>query len=222
MARRKKLKLFVTFIDFSKAYDRVSREKLFRVLQRLGCGSVMLCALVAMYAVTESWVGTALVLITLGVRQGSPTSCLLSIIFVNDLIKIINEGSERDIFLQWLHILILMDDTVILSTTRHGMLRKLSLLTDYCSDYGMIINQSKTKFMVINGSHDDVEPLLVNDIIVEHCNMYVYLGSPFTSDGSVSSAVKAHATLKMPHVLKFVSFIKKNDDIPYISEEACV
>ena len=216
MARRKKLKLFVTFIDFSKAYDRVPRDKLFRVLQRLGCGSAMLCALGAMYSITESWVGTALILITLGVRQGSPTSCLLFIIFVNDLIRIIKEGSEQDGFLQWLHILILMDDTVILSTTRHGMLRKLSLLKDYCSDYGMIINQSKTKFMVINGSDEDVEPLLVNDMVVEHCNMYIYLGSPFTSDGSISSAVKTHASLKMPHVLKFVSFIKKNNDIPYI------
>ena len=98
MARRKKFKLFVTFIDFSKAYDRVPRDNLFRVLQRLGCGSAMLCALVAMYSVTESWVGTALVSITFGVRQGSPTSYLLFIIFVNDLIRIIKEGSEPDGF----------------------------------------------------------------------------------------------------------------------------
>ena len=89
---------------------------------------------------------------------------------------------------------------MILSTTRHGMLRKLTLLKDYCSDYGMIINRSKTKLLVINGSDEDVEPLLINDMVVEHCNMYVYLGSPFTSDGSVSSAVKTNATLKMPRV----------------------
>ena len=61
--KRKKFKIFVTFIDFSQAYDRVARIMLFRVLLRLGCGTVMLCALAAMYCVTKSWVGTSLVLV---------------------------------------------------------------------------------------------------------------------------------------------------------------
>lgn len=43
----------------------------------------------------------------------------------------------------------------------------------------------------------------------------VYLGSPFTADGSVSSSVRAHADAKMPHVIKFVSFLNKNNDIPF-------
>lgn len=43
----------------------------------------------------------------------------------------------------------------------------------------------------------------------------VHLGSPFTCHGSASSAIKLHAKLKMSHVLKFVSFIKKNNDVPF-------
>lgn len=35
-------------------------------------------------------------------------------------------------------------------------------------------------------------------------------------DGSVSSAIKVHAKSKTGHVLKFVSFIKKNNDIPFV------
>ena len=35
-ARRKKKKLFVTFVDFSKAYDLVPRNVLFNVLKRIG------------------------------------------------------------------------------------------------------------------------------------------------------------------------------------------
>ncbi len=176
----------------------------------------MLCVLVAMYSVTVSWVGTTLLMISFWVRQRSPTSCLLFIIFVNYLIREIKEGSDYDGFLHWLHVLVLMDDTVILLTNRQGMLRKLSLMITYCSDYGMIVNQTKTKYMVINGSDADMQPLEVQGLVVEHCNMYVYLGSPFTSDGATSSAVKTQANLKMPHVLKFVSFIKKNNDVPYI------
>ena len=48
------------------------------------------------------------------------------------------------------------------------------------------------------------------------CTSYVYLGSPFTSDGSVSSALKLHAKTKMGHVLKFISFVSKNNDIPFV------
>lgn len=216
MAKRKRLTLFVTFVDFAQAYDRVPRHVLVRVLQRLGCGTVMLCTIIAMYNVTESWIGTALVTISLGVRQGSPTSCLLFIIFVDDLIRIMKEGCGHDGFLTWLHTLVLMDDTVILSTTRPNMLSKLTLLQSYCSEYGMEINQAKTKFFVIHGRGEDPGPLIVNDLVVEQCSKYVYLGSVFTSDGSTSSAVKEHAASRMPHVLKFVSFISKNNDIPFI------
>ena len=77
VARRKKKKLFITFVDFSKAYDCVPRYKLFMKLKQLGCGATMLMALVAMYQYTNSVIGTALIAATIGVRQGSPTSCIL-------------------------------------------------------------------------------------------------------------------------------------------------
>ncbi len=210
------MKLFVTFVDFSRAYDLVPRNMLFRILRRLGCGVLMLGALMAMYSVTQSIIGTALITITLGVRQGSPTSCLLFVIFVDDLIRMIKEGCERDGFLLWLHVLVLMDDTVLLATTRPNMLKKLDILRRYCTEYGMKINQIKTKFFVISGSEADSEPLVVNDLVVNSCHLYIYLGSPFTSDGCISSAVKAHANAKTCHVLKYVSFVTKNNDVPFI------
>ena len=215
-AKRKKLKLFVTFVDFTKAYDLVPRNILFRLLKRMGCGMVMLAALVAIYVTTESVIGTAIVTATLGVRQGSPTSCILFIIFINDLIKTIKSNCNVDGFLQWLHILVLMDDTVLLATSRASMIRKIILLQNYCTEYGMRINKEKTKFFVINGGVGDSESITVNNLTIDHCNSYIYLGSPFTSDGSISSAVNMHAKLKMSHVLKYISFLRKNNDIPFI------
>ena len=72
----------------------------------------MLAALVAMYTVTLSVIGTAVVASTIGVRQGSPTSCLLFTLFVNNMINMIKLQCGTDGFLQWLHLLVLMDDTV--------------------------------------------------------------------------------------------------------------
>lgn len=85
-----------------------------------------------------------------------------------------------------------------------------------CTSYGMKINQSKTKFFVICGSLCDRESLRLDGLVVEPCKQYVYLGSPFMCDRSASSAVKAHARTKMSHVNKFVSFLKKNNDVPFI------
>ena len=75
MCFRKKWKLFIAYIDFSKAYDRVSRNKLMLRLKRLGCGFMMLFPIAAMYKVTKSILGIAVITAVIGVRQGSPTSC---------------------------------------------------------------------------------------------------------------------------------------------------
>lgn len=216
MARRKKRKLFVTFVDFSKAYDMVPRNKLFCILKRLGCGMLMLAILTAMYSVTESVIGGAVVTATLGVRQGSPTSCFLFVVFMNELIRMLRDRCVPDGFLGWLHTLVLMDDTVLLSTSREGMISKIRILKEYCTEHGMIINVLKTKFFVISGTEGDAGPLCVDGLTIEPCTSYIYLGSPFTSDGSVSSAVQCHAKNKLSHVLKFVSFVNKNNDTPFI------
>ncbi len=176
----------------------------------------MLLAIVAMYKLTECIVGTAIVTASTGVHQGCLTSCLLFVIFVNDLITLIKQNCCADGFLAWLHVLVLMDDTVLLSTSRAAMLNKIRILKDFCTSHGMEINLKKTKFFVINGSEDDRHPMNIEGLVVEACQQYVYLGSPFTADGSATSAISAHAQSKMCHTLKFVSFVNKNNDIPFI------
>ena len=203
-AAKKKIKLYIVFVDFAQAYDKVSRVVLFSILKRLGCGATMLLALITMYKMTQSVIGTALITASVGVRQGSPTSCLLFVLFVNDLIKIFKERCGPDGFLAWLHIMIFMDDTVILSTSRNGIIAKLGLLKEFCVSHGMKINVSKTKFMVINGSIEDKNDLIIQDMCVKMCKYYVYLGSPFSSDGLTSSSIKINANLRMCQALKFV------------------
>ncbi len=177
-ARRKNIKLYVAFIDFSQAYDLVPRVVLFNVLKRLGCGAVMLAALITMYVHqhTEGILERTLVTVTLGVRQGSPTSCLLFIIFVNDLIMLMKQGCGSDGVLSWLHVLVLMDDTVVVATTRQNLIKKLNILQKYCKEYGMKINQSKTKYFVVNGNRGETDPMQANELAVELCNSCVYLG----------------------------------------------
>ncbi len=155
-------------MDFTQAYDKVPRDKLFYILKRLGCGSVMLLAVVAMYKVTECMVGMAIVTASVGVRQGCSTSCLLFVIFVNDLITLIKNNCCADGFLVWLHVLVLMSDTVLLSTSRAAMLSKVRILKDFCDTHDMEVNLKKTKFFVINGNDEDRQPLDAGGLVVEY------------------------------------------------------
>ena len=75
---------------------------------------------------------------------------------------------------------------------------------------------------MINGGAGDADPLRVNDLIVEHCNSYVYLGRHFTCDGLVSAAVELHAQNKLCQVSNFVSIIRKNNDVPFIVKKTFV
>ena len=95
-------------------------------------------------------------------------------------------------------LLLLMDDTVILATTRERCLQKVSILLEFCENSGMEINVSKTKFMVLNGSSTDREPLRGTEIV--NCDTYVYLGATFTQDGNVQSAIDLHCRDKRKHV----------------------
>ena len=60
------------------------------------------------------------------------------------------------------------------------------------------------------------EPLVVDGLSVEHCEKYTYLGSIFTSDGSISSVIREHAASKMCQLFKYINFIKKYNDIPFV------
>ena len=218
---RKKKKLFVVYVDYSKAYDRVPRRALMEVLRKLGCGAMMLTALISMYQVSKSILGLAVITSLIGVRQGSPTSCLLFTLYVNEFIRMLKERCEPDGFLSWLHVLMYMDDTVILATTREKCEEKVRLLLEFCHKSGMVINIDKTKFMVVNGTLHDRRDLNVWDNVsntsacLEHVDRYIYLGSVFTAHGKISSDVIQHVKDKRAHFLKLVAFYQKNMDMPF-------
>ena len=184
-AIKKKSKLYVLFIDYSKAYDRVPRRKLIEVLKSRGCGRVMLKAIQAMYTCTKNVLKAAVIDATVGVRQGAPSSCLLFIIYMDVMVRMIKDAVARDGFLGALHALLLMDDTVILATSRQMCEAKLGVVIQYCQGFGMNLNIKKTKYFVINGTENDRISLDVDGTKICYSSQYLYLGAWFTDSGNV-------------------------------------
>ena len=130
----------------------------------------MVAAIATFYTDTRFILDAATIYACLGVRQGSPTSCFLFTLYVNGIITELKRRCGLDGYLGWLHSLLLMDDTVLLATTREKCEEKFSVLLDFCHDFGMEINASKTKFMVINGTSEDRYPLSVGGVQVQNCD----------------------------------------------------
>ena len=206
----KKVKLFILFVDFSKAYDRVPRSGLISALKTLGCGIVMLCAIAVMYSNTQFVLGAAIISVTLGVKQGSPSSCFLFTMYVNPLIRNLKEKCGLDGFLGNLHSLLLMDDTVIFATSRERLIEKIEVLEQFCSTSGMVINETKTEFMVINGNEADKQNLVRESMVIKPCEFYVYLGAVFCASGRILPALEKHCEDKFANILKYVAFVDKN------------
>ena len=114
-----------------------------------------------------------------------------------------------------LHSLMLMDDTAILGSSKRILVLRLKALEKYCDLYKMIINEGKTKFMVINGSDEDKLPIHLNKLTVKHTQSYIYLGSPISETGSMKNDLQRHANLNFKQLNKFIIFCKNNDEMPY-------
>ncbi len=93
---------------------------------------------------------------------------------MDQLVRMLKRNVDSDGFLQTLHSLLLMDDMVILATSRDMCLRKMNIVMDYCREYGMVLNEKKTKFMVIRGTDRDKEPLIIQNVMIVYSSKYLY------------------------------------------------
>ena len=101
--------LYITCINYQKAYDRANRHTLLQYLENLGCGSKFLVALQRSMAATgtienESFDTTS------GMKQGGSSSVKLFTAYIDPTIDAVNSLGPDD-WLEKTHILLLMDDT---------------------------------------------------------------------------------------------------------------
>ena len=221
ICKKRPKKLFLLFIDFEKAYDKVPRRCLFDELRLLGCGRNFIAVLARIYSNVKLIFKTAIILCSIGVRQSAATSVLLFIILLDRMVKMIKD-IENDDFLKSNHALLLMDDTVLFASSRERLVEKLRIVQKVCYMYGMSINVKKTKFMVINNNEHDKIPIISQGLEVKYCTTYVYLGSFITDDANCRHSIELHVEDKRKHVLKFSAFLSRNPDLPFsIKKPSC-
>lgn len=204
--REQQLPLFTAFVDLKKAFDTVSREGLYRVLEHIGCPPTLL-------AITKSFhddmCGTVVFdgeesapfNVNRGVRQGcvlAPTlfgiyfSVILLVAFRNcDVgihlhtrkdgrlfnISLLRSKKYRSGLLT--RELLYADDAALVANTEYGLQDLLTKFNDACQLFGMTVNSKKT-VVLVQGS-EQVPRILLGGDTLQVVDNFCYLGSTTTS-----------------------------------------
>ena len=119
------------------------------MLSAQGCGDNFMRAIGCSMEETLNAISSETFKTTSGVKQSSSTSCALFTFYLDYTIRAVRTFGE-DGFLHQDHLLLLMDDTVLLATSREAMEEKLSILYNSSQDIDMVIHHNKSQFMVVD------------------------------------------------------------------------
>ena len=128
-----------------------------------------------------------------GVRQGENLSPVLFALFLNDMQTYIESRGVHGIELfdndqheLWLRLLVLLyaDDTVILSDNADDFQNCLNAFNDYCNEWHLHVNLSKTKIIIFGARNTNNFNFTLGNEWLDITNTYHYLGITFSASGS--------------------------------------
>lgn len=178
-------KLYCTFIDYEKAFDKVDRYLLWFKLLHEDISPRMLKILKSMYKTVKSCIKynnklSNYINSDLGVKQGDPLSPILFMFFINDIVSCVNTDTDMfsidDIYV---FMLLYADDAVVFAKSAESLQNILNNIQDYCNTWNLTINTSKTKVMVFEKGRHSKPVIYLNGIELEVVTSFKYLGVEF-------------------------------------------
>ena len=182
---------FITFIDYSKAFDSIIHSDLFEVMTKMGFPRHLISLIATLYheqKATIRWNNENCTPFNIekGVRQG----CILS----PHLFNIYTEQIMREADIDDMGVSIggrsitnlrYADDTALLSDNITSMKRILHRVDTAGKTVGLHLNAKKTKVMHVTGkeSSNTKPDIKINGVGLEVVNNFRYLGSVKTENG---------------------------------------
>ncbi len=169
--RAKNLTAVITFIDFSKAFDSIDREEMFKILKAYGVPPNLLKTIQAIYTNTKAKVmspdgETDTFEIMMGVLQGDTLAPFLFVIVLDYALRKAINGREQELGFTMtprksrrVHAkmqtdLDFADDIALLSDHIEQAKELLLAVERECKKVGLGINAGKTKYMSYNIAED--------------------------------------------------------------------
>ena len=189
--------VYVCFVDFEKAFDRVRHNKLVQILLNVGVDKNDIRIIQNLYWSQEAAVRIGNNLsnwckVRKGVRQGCVLSPLLYNLYSEMLMREVIRD-EDGICINGKHIsnIRYADDTAFIARSPEELQGLLNRLQSRGAMFGLRINIGKTKVMAI--SRDKTKPVIRITVAgqnLEQVNQFTYLGSVISDDGKCEVEIR--------------------------------
>jgi hypothetical protein len=218
-------RFYCAFIDFSQAFDSIPHQKLWYRLVTEGVHGKLLIVLRSMYARLKSCVKTPSGLTRLfecliGTRQGCMISPLLFILYINQLVYMCQQAGNPGLYLNEhfpsVHVIMYADDIAMVNDTVGRLQAGLNTLSEFCQNYGLRVNKTKSKIMVFRngGTLRKNEKWFFNGTRIDTVTYYKYLGITFSSRLSWTQALKTLSLQSKRALIKINAIFGACGDMP--------
>ena len=188
--------VYICFIDYTKAFDRVNHTKMIECLSEIGVDDKDLQIITKLYweqtAVARTYNGISNEFkIKKGVRQGCVLSPSLFNLYTEKILREV--GDMKGVIIGGLNInnSRYADDTSLITSETADLQDLLTAVNNSGKPYGMEINVKKTKVMAV--SNKSLAPRInisIDVTPIEQVSKMVYLGHLATDDGKSEQKIK--------------------------------
>ena len=189
--------LAFVFVDFSKAFDSVDREEMFKILELYGIPPKIITAIKLLYTDTSSTIVTSdgetpPIPILAGILQGDTLAPFLFIIVVDYILRMsIDRISSCGYELQprkssrfpakYITDTDFADDIALISHSLENAQSLLQSLEQASNCVGLYLNESKTQYMNLCTETNTDKIKTLNEVELKEVDDYKYLGSFISS-----------------------------------------
>ena len=195
--------VYFAFLDLEKAYDRVDREAMWRVLKIYGIGGSLLRAVKSMYAGSKACVRVGSEVsewfpVRVGLRQGCVMSPWLFNLYIDGVVREVNARVlgrglkliDRDDNDWEMNQLLFADDTVVVADSEKKLCQLVQEFGRVCKRRKLRVNVGKSKVMRCTRNEDGTRlNVLLEGEVLEEVDQFKYLGSIISANGGVEADV---------------------------------
>ena len=212
--------LYVCYVDFEKAFDRVRWDKLMNILKELKVDWRDRALVKDLYMRQEAVVrlecgDTDPGEIGRGVRQGCPLSPLLFSIYAESMMREAIDDIEEGVLVggRLLKDVRFADDQGMVASSNDGLQRLMDGLNKTAGEYGMKVNVKKTKTMVISKTEGKTVEIEIGQQKVEQVQQFMYLGAVITEDGRCEKDIRCRIGMAKQAFFRRKTILCSNLDI---------